>query len=118
VANDQDDFMWDLFRRLRDALAVEYGTAVVLSSDPADLVLRVRATRSDAPDQYPRFSVTVRRRGEALLVTHRSKGWAAMPTVRQAVADTEPDLRQRVFDLVMGHLAEERRRVIEFRQSR
>lgn len=112
---DPDRPLFDLFEALRDV--IDYGHIMTLVDDRVSLVLRIRSQpRADDPS-YPAFLIVVRSIPQFIRIAVRQVGFQAAPeTMRHKISSMYDAVK--TFKLLAGLVAEERRRVIEYRQAK
>jgi hypothetical protein len=113
---DHEDQMLTLFQALRKAYQGEYGTELAIIENEAYQVVRLRS-RIGMDRDRPRFSIVIRSVAAGITITHRQRGYAANPPHRQTLREDQPGILDRVVATGGSHLADERKRLIDFREA-
>jgi hypothetical protein len=110
--DEEEEVLFELFRRLREYLWKEYGVVLSLRSEGQDFRLRVGSPKP-ADGEQPYFSLVVALTAHGFRVSYKPSG---SPPAEGSVTTLRTRSAEELFELVCGHIADGRRRLMESRQ--
>src|SRR4051794_23927203 len=109
-----EEVLFDLFGRLREYLAEEYGVGLAMKAEGRDFTLRVRSRTNSGDEKQPHFALVVAPRDGGYRVSYRPGGASS---AEGEVTLVDGGTADELFDLVRGHVETERRRLMDYRQG-
>jgi len=104
--DEREEILIDLFRRLREDLATEYGVGLALKSEGEDFALRVSGKKNSGDEKQPYFALVLAPDSRGYRISYKPGG----------VTIVKGDSADELLSIVRGYIERERKRLIEYRQ--